>query len=427
VNVAARFTETVTAHPGARIDIGDGFFGFARRVMREHPLATDGVVAGALLAASTIWLVLSPFATLDTALVQIALIVPLVWRRSQPTVVFLFLALIGLFEWLFGLPLIANGALLVALYTVAVHESRARALAGAAILELGAIMAAMRWDSAGTLLRSLTFLSATVLAAYCAGLTVRSSSQYMSWLSERAERLEVERDQRISLAAAEERTRIAREMHDIVAHSLSVVVSLTDAATTVSRSDPDRAADAMRYASTVGRQALVDMRSMIGVLRTDSVAAEFVPQPGLAQLDGLIEQVRAVGLDVEIDTQGDAFSLGPAAELSVYRIVQESLTNVLKHAATSGAHVNLCYEQPVVTVCVMNNTPCSPRTGGKSERCGGVAVVPSDVNHVDFGHGLEGMQERVALHAGSLRAGPTTNGGWCVTATLRPDRVEATQ
>ena len=148
-------------------------------------------------------------------------------------------------QLLLRIQLIGDVALLVALYTVAVHESRARAAWATAVLELGAVLAAIRWQPAGTVPRSLLFLSATVVAALFAGLTVASGSRYLAWLAERAERLELERDQQATIAATAERTRIAREMHDIVSHSLSVVITLADAASVVSttRSRPCRRGD----------------------------------------------------------------------------------------------------------------------------------------------------------------------------------------
>ena len=192
---------------------------------------------------------------------------------------------------------------LVGLYSVAVHESRVRALGAAVVLEWRRTSGSRPEPSR----RSLALLTATAAAALCIGLTVRSGRNGPP-------RREVEHDQQASIAAAEERTRIAREMHDIVivAHSLSVVVTLTDAGSVVIRSDPDRATEAMRQASAVGRQALGDMRAMIGVLRTDAVeAVDLVPQPGLAQLDALVERVGATGLDAVIERVGASFPLGP--------------------------------------------------------------------------------------------------------------------
>ena len=250
-------------------EITRSLFGQGRRIAHAHPLTIDALVAAVLLAVCTVWLVQSGFGGLRTALVQTALIGLIAARRVWPTAVFLAACAIGFAQWLLGFPLLGDIALLVALYTVAAHQSRARALLAAAVLEAGAVMAAVKWEPAGTLPRSLLFLTATVVAALFAGMTAASGSRYLAWMDERARRLEIERDQQATIAAAAERTRIARELHDIVSHSLSVVITLADAAALVSRADPGQGADAMAEVSEVGRHALSDMRAMLGVLRTD--------------------------------------------------------------------------------------------------------------------------------------------------------------
>ena len=262
-----------------------------RRVVHSHVLATDVLIASSLLALSTGWLVWTHLVNWEKVLVQLAVIAPLVWRRYNPTAVFCIISVIALAQWALGYELIGDASLLVALYTVAVHESRSRSFVAFVIMEVGSVMAATRWHPAGTVPRSLLFLTATVVAALFAGLTVRSGSEYMGWLAERAERLEIERDQQASLGAAAERARIAREMHDIVAHSLSVVVTLADGASTVSRLDPARATEAMEQVSEVGRKALTDMRTLMGVLRTDAVQDELAPAPSFGQLDDLLDRV----------------------------------------------------------------------------------------------------------------------------------------
>jgi signal transduction histidine kinase len=211
-------------------EVSGGLFETGRRAAHTHPFLTDALVALALLGFSTIWLVCSPFVGRNAALVQAALIVPLIWRRAHPTGVFLFTSGVALAQLFLGYQLIADVALVIALYTVSVHESRIRAALAALVLEVGAVLAAVHWEPAGTVPRSFLFLSATVVAALFAGLTVASGSRYLVWLAERAERLELERDQQATIAATGERTRIAREMHDIISHSLSVVVTLADAA-----------------------------------------------------------------------------------------------------------------------------------------------------------------------------------------------------
>ena len=261
-------------------EITRSLFGQGRRIAHAHPLAIDTLVAAVLLVVCTVWLAQSDFASLHAGLVQAVLIAVIAARRVWPTGVFLAASAIGFAQWLLGFPLLGDVALLVALYTVVAHQSRARALLAAGVMEVGAVMAAARWEPAGTLPRSLLFLTATVVAALFAGMTAASGSRYLAWMDERARRLEIERDQQATIAAAAERTRIARELHDIVSHSLSVVITLADAAALVSRADPGQGAEAMAEVSEVGRHALSDMRAMLGVLRTDEPSAvQAAPQP----------------------------------------------------------------------------------------------------------------------------------------------------
>ena len=387
-------------------EITRSLFGQGRRIAHAHPLTIDALVAAVLLAVCTVWLAQSGFGGLRAGLIQAALIGLIAARRVWPTPVFLAACAIGFAQWLLGFPLLGDVALLVALYTVAAHQSRARALLAAGVLEVGAVMAAAKWEPAGTLPRSLLFLTATVVAALFAGMTAASGSRYLAWMDERARRLEIERDQQATIAAAAERTRIARELHDIVSHSLSVVITLADAAALVSRVDPDQGADAMAEVSEVGRHALSDMRAMLGVLRTDEPPASqapLPPQPGVGQLSALVERIRSTGLAVTLSVEGAPFPLGAAAELTAYRIVQEALTNTLRHAAAGHAWVTISYDEPEVRIRVTDD---------------GIPAVPNTQ-----GHGIEGMRERVALHHGVLRAGPADDRGWLVEATLRPNAV----
>jgi len=393
-------------------EITRGLFGRGRSVAGTYPLAVDALTAALLLAPSTLWLVQSPFEGPRSLAVQTALIVPLAARRRWPDAVFLLMSAVAFAQWLLGFPLLGDVALLVALYTVAAHRSRIRALLAACVLEAGAVMAAIRWEPAGTLPRSLAFLTATVVAALFAGLTAASGSKYLAWMEERALRLEVERDQQAVIATAAERTRIARELHDIVSHNLSVVITLADAAAVVSRADPARSAEAMTEVSEVGRHALSDMRAMLGVLRTDekraASSAPLPPQPGVAQLDALIDRVKATGLAVELTVEGTPFPLGAAAELTAYRIVQEALTNTIRHAAASHAQVTIAYQHPRVHVRVADDG-----TAGRAE-------PPTAGPAALRGHGIDGMRERAGMHGGALQAGPAPGGGWLVNATLLP-------
>jgi signal transduction histidine kinase len=408
-------------------EITGGFFNRGRDLVRTHPLATDALLAAVLLALSTVWLAGAPFAGPRAAVVQTALVATVAVRRVWPAGVFLLACAIAFVQWLLGFPLIGDGALLICLYTVAAHESRFRAGLAAAILEAGVLMAALKWEPAGGTLRSLLFLTATVVAALFAGLAAASGSRYLAWMDERARRLAVERDQQAAIAAAAERTRIARELHDIVSHSLSVVITLADAAAVVSRSDPGR--EAMGEVSEAGRRALSDMRAMLGVLRTDDPPPgqnqpELAPQPGVSQLAGLIQRVRATGLSVDLDIEGAPFPLGAAAELTAYRIVQEALTNTIRHASAGRARVTISYDEPCLRLLVADDGAAPPPDGhpGADRHPGADGYRGAGVS---LGHGIDGMRERAALHGGTVTAGPAPDGGWLVAATLRPGQGTA--
>jgi signal transduction histidine kinase len=381
-------------------EITGGMFSRGRDIVRTHPLATDALLAAVLLVLSTVWLAGSGSATPGAVTLQTALVAMVAVRRAWPAGVFLLACAIALAQWLVAFPLIGDGALLVCLYTVAAHQSRIRAVLAAGLLEVGAFMATLKWEPADTTLRSMLFLTSTVVAALFVGLAVASGSRYLAWMDERARRLAVERDQQATIAAAAERTRIARELHDIVSHSLSVVITLADAAAVVSRSDPGR--EAMSEVSEVGRQALSDLRAMLGVLRTDDPPADLEPQPGLGQLGTLIERVRATGLAVDLGIEGTAFPLGAAAGLTAYRIVQEALTNTIRHARARRAQVTIRYDAPCLHLRVGDD---------------GTAVAAGGRH----GHGIDGMRERAALHDGTVVVGPAPDGGWLVAATLRPN------
>jgi signal transduction histidine kinase len=332
-----------------------------------------------------------------------ALIMPLIVRLRAPNIVFAVLCALAFAQWLAHVPLAADASLLVALYTVAARRSRTEALVAAAVLEVGVVLASLRFAPASDgLYGSLLFLTGLVTAALFGGVAWRSHVTYLDFVVERTERLERERDQQARLAVIGERNRIAREMHDIVAHSLSVVVALSDGAVLTNPNNPDEATDAMRQASAVGRQALAEMRRLLGVLRDDVTAdAPLAPQPGLGELDGLLEQVRAVGLAADLTTAGNPRPLPATEDAAAYRIVQESLTNALKHArGATRVAVAVEWEPDVLRVDVSDD--------GRSQR-----NVPSRP-----GHGLLGMSERVALFGGDVQAGPMPGRGWRVSARL---------
>ena len=344
------------------------------------------------------------------------LTLPLIFRRRAPMTVFLVMAAVALVQWFVTGPLLADCALLVALYTVAAECEWLLVLAAALIIEVGVVMATVRWTPGGNVVKSFVFLSGLAFAALLAGVVVRALGGQLEWLAERAVRLELERDQQASLAAAAERARIAREMHDVVSHNIQVMVTLADAA--AAARDPQRAAEAMHEVSGTGRQALTDMRRMLGVLREEPAPAAplpYAPQPGLDELGALVERVRGTGLPVSVEESGRPFAVTGAAGLTVYRIVQEALTNALKHADhPASVEVRLEYRDPDLAVQVTDDGRAPANGNGN-----GVAQAPGG------GHGVAGMAERAAAFGGTLEAGPRRAGGWCVLATLRDCRPPA--
>jgi signal transduction histidine kinase len=381
---------------------------------RRYAFVVDSVLALGLFLFGGGWFVLTEHPHPNAGLVA-ALTLPLILRRRAPIAVFAVVAAVALFQYFtFSNAIAADAALLLALYTVAAESHWYQVLAASVVLEVGVILATVHWVPTGNHVKSFVFLSGLAFAALMAGVVVRALSSQMEWLSERAHRLEFERDQQASLAAAAERARIAREMHDVVSHNIQVMVTLADAAGAARKGDPEHAAEAMEEVSDTGRQALVDMRRMLGVLRDGNRSpgdvAPLAPQPGLGELVALIDRVRATGLAVSVEETGQRFALSEAAELTVFRIVQEALTNALKHASDPrSVMVTITYDDPEVSVQVTDD---------------GAGGMPGP-NGMGGGHGVTGMAERAAAFGGSLRAGPRRDGGWQVEATLRGCKAPA--
>jgi signal transduction histidine kinase len=372
-------------------------FARALAVGRRYPLASEIALALGVFLICIPELITEEDGRLSVLLFSAALSLPLVWRRRHPTSVFLVLAAVAFLQWLVQVNVIADVALLIALYTVAANESRLRTILAASVLELGAILAAV--SDGG--FREFVGLSALSVAAGVLGTSVRHRRALLASLEDRAARLELERDQQGLIAAAAERARIAREMHDIVAHNLTVMIALADGAVFAAERTPEKATSAMETVSATGRQALGEMRRLLGVLRDDEESSTLVPQPGVPQIDQLVEQVRAAGLPVTLEVAGDGRALPAGAQLTVFRLVQESLTNCLKHAGASAvARVRLRYAADGVDVEISDNGPGR----GRSAESGG--------------RGLDGMRERAAVYAGTVEAGPGVGGGWTVHARL---------
>ncbi|MFF3444521.1 sensor histidine kinase [Streptosporangium sp. NPDC002721] len=329
------------------------------------------------------------------------LFVPLLWLRQRPVAVFAIVSLTSFVQWLLGVQaLFFNVSVLVAMYGVASRRPLRWAVGAGLVVELGLFLVFGRvpW---GFDPRAFATASAFAAAIWMAGIYANTRRRYLEGLEERAERAERERDQQARLAAAAERARIARELHDVVAHNVSVMIVQADGAAYAIDGDPEQARRAMQAVSATGRRALAEMRRMVGVLRADGVEEEYAPQPSLSQLDGLLAQVRESGLPVELRVSGVPRELPEGEQLTVYRIVQEALTNTLKHGGPdSRATVEMEYGVRELLLRVTDDG----RGTATPEREGG--------------HGLVGMRERVALFGGSVEARPGPGGGFRVVARL---------
>ncbi|MFD1372445.1 sensor histidine kinase [Actinoplanes sichuanensis] len=379
-----------------------------RSAARRHPRQADAGIA--VLVALACGLVLSgrtgatlePTDTLDWISV-VLLPVPLIWRRRAPVLVFA--AATGLFIVSQAMGAQSPAALavtLTALHAVARYRPARFAWLAAVITVLPGF--GNRIED-GPAWGAFAAVSAVTVTAVLVGVNQRTRAAYLLALEDRAQRLEQDRDQRARLAVADERARVAREMHDVVAHHLAVMVALSDGAAVTATDAPQRAADVMGQVSATGRQALGEMRRLVGVLRgtARSEPGSRVPQPGLGDIDALVERVEAAGVRVSLHREGTPGEWGPGTGLAVYRIVQEALTNTLKHAGPHAeAEVWLRYRPDTVEVTVVDDG------AGRTAR-------PARVGDR---HGLAGMAERATAYGGRVEAGPRDGPGWRVHTSL---------
>jgi signal transduction histidine kinase len=379
----------------------------------------DGVLAVLLLAAGfglgQMWLlhpVLVP--------VMIALAVPVVLRREHPAGAFAAAVGAGALQLiLVPWPCGTDPAIVVLLYTLAAARPRRVSLLGLGVCLLGAVAASARWGLphharlTAVTVEAVLLLGAVPLLAWLAGDSVRWRRGYYRALEERAERLEREREALAQVAAAAERARIAREVHDVVAHNVSVMVVQADGAAFALDSSPDKAREAIAAISQTGRQALTELRRLLGVLRAPGAAdsrADLDPVPGIGDIGELVSQVQAAGIPVSFCTSGVLCSLPGGTSLAAYRVVQESLTNVRKHGGPGArAAVTLRYEPAELVIQVTDD--------------GRGAVASKRVNADGAGHGLVGMRERVEMYGGRLVTGPRPGGtSWCRWRRACPTR-----
>ncbi|MEW1640622.1 MULTISPECIES: sensor histidine kinase [unclassified Streptomyces] len=343
-----------------------------------------------------------------TVALQAGLVLPLLWRRRRPTLAFALIAAVFFVQAGLGVWLRADVALLISLYSLVLHGQLRRLPAACAVTLAALGLFALRLPSQVPVLDALFVLFSTITAAVALGLVVRIRRAQLAVLRDRAARLEIERDQRSRLAAAAERTRVAREMHDIIGHNLSVIITLADGGAYATDLAPERGKQALLLIGDTGRQALGELRRMLGVLRVQTAAPdapELSPQPGVADLDALCSRIRAAGPQVVYRTGGEPAALDRGVQLTVYRIVQEALTNALKHAGhDTRIELAVEVEELKVRIDCHDTGPGDTATG----------PVPG---HGE-GHGLAGMRERAALYDGTVSAGPAPGGGWTVRAVL---------
>jgi signal transduction histidine kinase len=331
---------------------------------------------------------------------------PLAWRRRDPMRILYIVGTAITFYSLLGYrDSLAGAGVFVAFYTVAANEPRRRASIAAVITAGGIFVSFAAYavlDSMTGWTSSLTVTYLSFGLAWLIGDNLRVRRAYTRQLEDRAVQLEREQEEQAALAVAQERSRIARELHDVVAHHVSVMVVQAAAARRVAERDPAAAQEALSAVENAGRMALAEMRRMLEVLRAEEGGVG--PQPGLGELERLTSQVREAGLTVELVTAGDPCCLPDGMDLAAYRIVQEALTNTVKHGGKATARVTVRHSPEALEIEVVDN--------------GRGAAAPLLAGAAGGGHGLIGMRERVGLFGGELQTGPVLPGGYRVWARL---------
>jgi signal transduction histidine kinase len=340
------------------------------------------------------------------AVCELVLGIALAWRRVAPTTTVALVAVAGTVEAIGGVPLQSPLnpiiASVIAAYSLFVHATAHRAVAGG-----GLLLAAIATQSASQHQELGNFAWAAVLLAGVAavGWTVRSRTERVGHLEQEALDLERAREQQAREAVAQERARIARELHDVVSHSISVIAIQVQAVQRRLGPGHEKEVEDLRAVESTARQAMVEMRRLLGVLRADGESLPLAPQPGLAQLPALVDRASKAGLHVEVRTTGTPAPLPAGLDLTAYRVVQEALTNTLKHASARTASIALGYTADELRLTVEDD--------GRGHD-DGAATGPSPGQ----GHGLIGMAERVSFYGGRLATGPLDGRGFRVDVRL---------
>lgn len=383
--------------------------------LRRHPTGVDTFWAVLLFGLSAVAIAeesgRKALANLGVAAV-LCLVVAL--RRRAPVKMLLLATAAGVVQLIIDAPQqLADFAMLVIIYTVAsgtVRWASRFALIGGLLAPL---IATLRWgdpeQGANQHIIGTVFVTVPFVLAWVLGDSMRTRRAYWAQLEERASRLEKDREQQARMAVTAERARIARELHDVVAHNVSVMVVQADGAAYVLDASPEQAKQALETISGTGRQALAEMRRLLGVLRTEEGAegGEYVPQPDVEQIGDLVEEVRGAGLPVDFRVEGAPRPLPSGVELTAYRIVQEALTNTRKHGGPdAGASVRLTFFDDGLGLLVEDDGRGAQHELYESGGADGM------------GHGLIGMRERVGMVGGTLDAGPRPGGGFRISVLL---------
>jgi len=403
-----------------------GYPGSVERVyarLPHHPWLVDGMLAVILLAGAA-----NAFGNPAVLPASLVLAGTVAVRRRFPVAACATALAVGALQVGFGIgptftdsplqPTFADVGILILIYTVAAERSRRISLPSLAACVVLFAVAFARYNPGGgnAAQHPATFVVVGVLyllvpvGAWALGNSVAYRRAYLAALEERALRAERDRDAQAQIAAAAERSRIARELHDVIAHNLSVMVAQADGGAYAFDAAPEQSRQALAEIGRTGRQALSEMSSLLGVLRTGPEAAPLAPAPAAAEIGQLVTQAREAGMHVSYAVAGTARPLPAGLSLAAYRIVQEALTNVRKHAGPeAAAEVALRYGQDELLVRVTDDGG-----GAGLPRHGAARTDPADPGR----HGLTGMRERAAMYGGTVQAGPRRRGGFEVTARL---------
>jgi signal transduction histidine kinase len=326
---------------------------------------------------------------------------PLLWRRRAPLVVLaVVMACVGVADTAYNIADNMSSpfaGLLVATYASGAYTSRRDGRIAAAIIAVALVLMAVSIGE--DVVGDMFFIGGILYAVWGAATIVRSRQEIAAALAARTVELEHEREENAKLAVAEERARIARELHDVVAHNLSIMVVQAGAERRAIGDDRPQTSEVLETIEDTGRAAMAEMRRLLGMLRRSDDELALAPQPSLRYLDDLVAQVREAGMPVDLRIEGTPRPIAPGIDLSGYRIVQEALTNALKHAGPARARVTVRYGENELDIEIAD------------DGAGGADAAPG-------GHGLVGMRERVALFGGDLAAGRRLGGGYAVRAKL---------